>query len=122
MKSQNIKTSTPPKTPERKAFGELKIEGCVNLGQLMAAAGPPVTNQHALNMEKFGSGYGYAIYETNIWGGGTQNLIVGDSIRDRALIFIDAKYATTIEQPSTEAKAGISLSSHFRFFPGDRSF
>ena len=42
------------------------------------------------------------------WGGGTQNLIVGDSIRDRALIFIDAKYATTIEQPSTETKGGIS--------------
>ena len=44
------------------------------------------------------------MYETSIWGGGSQTLVVGDNIRDRALIFVDAKYAGTIEQPSTEVK------------------
>lgn len=74
MKQQNAKVLTPPKTPERKGYGELQVNGCINLGQLMAAAGKPVENDKPLNMEKFGDGYGYAVYETSIWGGGSQVL------------------------------------------------
>ena len=44
-----------------------------------------------LNIFISSNGYGYAVYETSIWGGGTQNMIFGTNIRDRALIFVDAK-------------------------------
>ena len=40
----------------------------------MAAAGKPVESVTPINMEKFGDGYGYAVYETSIWGGGSQEL------------------------------------------------
>ena len=58
-----MKVLTPPKTPERKGYGELKITGCINLGQLMAAAGKPVENDKPLNMEKFGGYYGSGSFQ-----------------------------------------------------------
>ena len=66
MKGQNVKVLTPPKTPERKGYGELKITGCINLGQLMAAAGKPVENDKPLNMEKFGGYYGLGSFTLKV--------------------------------------------------------
>ena len=68
--------------PEKKAYGEIKIVGCINLGQVMAAAGSPVIADQPIPMEKLGNGYGYAVYETSTWGGGKQILKLTDKVTD----------------------------------------
>lgn len=101
LKLQKLPKALP--LPETKAYGELSVTSCINLGQLMAAAGPPILADSPIPMEKIGNGYGYAVYETSTWGGGRQILKLTDRvIRDRALVFIDAKQVGLIEPKSTQ--------------------
>ena len=101
LKLQKMPKALP--MPESKNYGELKVSRCVNLGQIMAAAGEPITADHPIPMEQLGNGYGYAVYETSTWGGGRQILKLTEKvIRDRALVFIDAKQVGLIEPKSSQ--------------------
>ena len=60
-------------------------------------------------MERLGNGYGYVVYETATWGGGKQIMKLIDHsgsriIRDRALVFMDAKMVGKIEPKSKQAE------------------
>ena len=39
--------------PEKAAYGQIEVNGCINLGQIMAAVGDPVTR----NVESFKTAY-----------------------------------------------------------------
>ncbi len=80
-------TDTP-----KKAYGRLRLTECAPLFDNLDNISSPTKSAFAMTMEELGADFGFALYTAYIDYPVTEKLFV-DPIRDRALIFIDGKFA-----------------------------
>lgn len=102
-------TEELPKTPalnERQAHQPAVIHRHLSLWDSLQFTDKPFKSQQPINMENLpvnnqnGQSYGYTLYETTIYSGGT--LKSHNNIRDRALVFVDKQFVGVLDYEMLE--------------------
>lgn len=77
---------------QSKSYGKLKYQGSVSLFNTI---NNPIFNRKPLNMEAFGQGHGYAVYESELTGIKEIGTIMLVGLRDIANVYIDGQRVMT---------------------------
>ncbi|KAM9801535.1 beta-galactosidase-1-like protein 2 [Neosynchiropus ocellatus] len=96
----------PPSLQERRAYQPVVIQQHLSLWDSLQYTDKPTKSESPVNMENLpvnhnnGQSYGYTLYETVITGGGMLNS--KNSVRDRALVFVDRRFIGVLDYKTQE--------------------
>lgn len=96
----------PPSPQKKRAYSPIVVQQHVSLWDCLNLTEKPLKSEKPVNMENLpvnnnnGQSYGYTLYETTITSGGI--LVSHNSVRDRALVFVDKEYVGVLDYSTEE--------------------
>lgn len=87
-----------PPPVARRSYGEVEMTGAVDLLEQVGLLAQPVKSAVPETMERLGQSYGFVLYETFVTGPRTEELLHLQDVHDRAQVFMDGRYAGTVER------------------------
>lgn len=86
-----------PQAP-KKAYGTVSMTERAGFFENMGCIGGQHRSPCPYPMEKYGQGYGYILYRTEISGPREEAPLVLQDVHDRALVFLDGRYLGTVDR------------------------
>jgi beta-galactosidase len=98
-----------PEPSRKQAYGRVRMTGQADLFANLDALSEPISSVCPEPMEKLGQNYGFILYETRISGPRPSHELNLQDVADRALVFVDGRYAGVIERWNREAKVSFEV-------------
>ncbi|MBD2862896.1 glycoside hydrolase family 35 protein [Paenibacillus oceani] len=98
-----------PKPIAKRAYGKIRTDRQTGLFDSLDVLSEPIASVYPQPMEKLGQNYGFIYYETRISGPREKHQLNLQDVADRALVFVDDRFAGTIERWDPETKVSFDV-------------
>lgn len=105
-----------PQNRQKLSYGEVNLNKTASLFENLDNLSYPIASNVPLNMEKYGIGYGYILYETTLNRDYENSTLSFENIGDRAIVYIEKRFQEVVYVNDDELSLKISAKKGEKLF------